>query len=239
MGLPGFEPESMTPEATRITKLPHSPLALRLSENANPVIYLLVRQFGLTELAALLPPYTKIGLVQLIRMHFIRCPMTLQPDSHLKVGMRAPDFSLPGSPPGDFRLSQEVKKGPVVVHFYVSDFGVMCNIVMKAFMEHKDEFDDLGVQFVGISVDDPPLHGAWKGKMNIPFKLLSDEGGKVAKEYGVLMEDELYFKLANRAVFLVDKDLVIRFLWVAHDPAYGPNYEEVMEAVRALVKGHP
>ena len=91
---------------------------------------------------------------------------------------------------------------------------------------------------MGISVDDPPLHGVWKGKMNIPFKLLSDEEGNIAKEYGVLMEDELYFKLANRAVFLIDKDMVIRFRWVAHDPAYGPNYEEVMEAVRAFVKGH-
>lgn len=165
--------------------------------------------------------------------------MTRYPDSHLKVGMKAPDFCLPGSPPGDFRLSQEAKKGPVVVHFYVSDFGIMCNIVMKAFVEHKNELDDLGVQFVGISVDGPKLHGVWKGKLKIPFRLLSDEEGIVAKEYGVLMTDELYFNLANRAVFLVNEDMEIRFRWVAHDPAYEPNYEEVMEAVRDLVKGHP
>lgn len=178
-------------------------------------------------------------MVHFIRWQCIPSPMTIQPDSHLKVGMKAPDFCLPGSPTCDFRLSQEVKNGPVVVHFYVSDFGIMCNIVMKTFVKYKDEFDDLGVQFVGISVDDPPLHGVWKGKLKIPFKLLSDEEGKVAKEYGVLMEDELYFKLANRAVFLVDKEMEIRFRWVAHDPAYEPNYEEVMEAVRDLVKGHP
>jgi peroxiredoxin len=162
--------------------------------------------------------------------------MTLLPDSHPKVGMKAPDFTLPSSPPGDFRLCKEVKKGPVVVHFYVSDFGIMCNLVMKAFIEHKDELDDLGVQFVGISVDEPRLHGVWKGKLKIPFKLLSDEDGQVAKEYGVLMEDELYFKLANRAVFLVDGDMEIRYRWVAKDPAFEPNYEEVMEAVRALTK---
>lgn len=161
--------------------------------------------------------------------------MPIQPASHLKVGMKAPDFCLPGSPPGDFRLSDEVRKGPVVLHFYVSDFGIMCNIVMKSFVEHDGLYDEMGVQFVGISVDDPPLHGVWKKQLKIPFRLLSDEEGKVAKDYGVLMMDDLYFKLANRAIFLVDEEMIIRYLWVAHDPAYAPDADEVLKAVRDFV----
>jgi peroxiredoxin len=160
--------------------------------------------------------------------------MTLQPDSHLKVGMKAPDFCLPGSPTGNFRLGDELKKGSVFVYFFVSDFGPLCNIVMKNFASRKDEFDRKGVQFVGISVDDPRMHGVWKESLKIKVRLLSDEEGEVARSYGVLMEDELYFKMANRAIFLVDSGGIIRYRWVAKDPAYEPDYEAAFEAVRSL-----
>lgn len=163
--------------------------------------------------------------------------MTLQPDSHLQVGMKAPDFRLPGSPIGDFRLSDELKKGPVIVYFYVSDFGPLCNMVMKRLQENKGSFDELGVQFVGISVDEPRMHGVWKERLKVTLRLLSDENGQVAKEYGVLMEDELYYKMANRAVFLVDEKGVIRYRWVALDPAYEPDYEAVVQAARDLTEG--
>lgn len=160
--------------------------------------------------------------------------MTIQSDSHLKVGDRAPDFTLNGSPPGDFTLSKEIKKRPIVLYFYVSDFGIMCNIAIKALVDRKGELDRHGVELVGISVDDPRMHGIWQEKMKIPFRLLSDTDGLVSRMYGVLMMDGLYQKLSNRALFLIDQQGIIRYKWVAKDPAYEPDTEGLLAAIQEL-----
>jgi len=160
--------------------------------------------------------------------------MGLQPDSHLQVGMKAPDFTLPGVPLGDFQLSQAVKVSPVVLYFYVFDFGQLCNIVMLDMIKHRPSFDDLGVQFVGISVDEVRMHVAFKTKFKIPYTLLSDDEGEVAKAYGVLMETGLYLNMATRALFLIDDEMTIRYRWVALDPAWEPDMEEVLDAIRDM-----
>jgi len=157
--------------------------------------------------------------------------MTIQPDSHLKVGDRAPDFTLNGSPPGDFTLSKEIRRRPIVLYFYVSDFGIMCNIAIKALVDRKDELDRYGVELVGISVDDPRMHGIWQERMRIPFRLLSDTDGRVSRLYGVLMMDGLYQKLSNRALFLIDQRGIIRYKWVARDPAYEPDVGGLLGAI--------
>jgi len=67
--------------------------------------------------------------------------------------------------------------------------------------------------------------------MRIPFPLLSDFDGAISAKYGILGGEEGYLKgRSNRAVFIVDSKMMVRFVWVADDPSYEPDYDEVLRS---------
>jgi peroxiredoxin len=74
--------------------------------------------------------------------------------------------------------------------------------------------------------------------MRIPFPMLSDFDGAVAARYGILCGEEGYLKgRSNRAIFIVDSELRARYVWVAEDPSYEPDYEEVFRAASRTALG--
>jgi peroxiredoxin Q/BCP len=69
---------------------------------------------------------------------------------------------------------------------------------------YRDQYADIlarGAQVVGISTDDVAKQKRFKGENQLPFPLLSDSGGKVAKKYG-----GTFLGFANRATFVVERD---------------------------------
>ena len=70
------------------------------------------------------------------------------------VGDKVPDFEMESTDGTLFRLSEAVAKGPVLLNFYVGDFGINCTNYMTQFNERIEEITSLGVTVVGIN-DNP------------------------------------------------------------------------------------
>jgi peroxiredoxin len=157
------------------------------------------------------------------------------------LGSRAPDFVLPEYSDKFVRLSDETKKHAVALLFFPSIWGVMCNVEMGTFRDMYQQFRDAGGELIGISTQSTMANGAYRDHLNLPFRLLSDFDGAVSSQYSVLVGEEGYIKgRANRAVFVVDRDMRVRYLWIAEDPAYEPDYDAVLAALRrAALKGSP
>ena len=107
----------------------------------------------------------------------------------IRVGLSAPDFSLPGVHVGkrvDVRL-KDLKGRWVILFFYPADFSFVCPTEVKGFHAQYEDFRREGAEIVGVSVDPPSLHLEWVKELGgIAFPLLSDEQREVARLYDVL-----------------------------------------------------
>ncbi len=119
----------------------------------------------------------------------------------LNIGDKAPEFELPSTAGGSFRLSGNLDKGKLILYFYPRDFTSGCTAEACGF---RDVFADLRkseIRVVGISTDSVETHLKFKEKYGLPFDLLSDSNGEVSHLYGV---HNKIFKVANRVTFIID-----------------------------------
>ncbi len=104
---------------------------------------------------------------------------------------------------------------------------------MELLRDRRAEFDEIGVQPVGISRDSPWTHIAWTQALDLNFGLLSDFNGDVVRAFGIGFEFRGFHDVARRTAFLVDETGVVRAVW-----EYGtvdlPDVDEWLEAARAL-----
>lgn len=153
----------------------------------------------------------------------------------LAVGDPAPDFALtlnPGEAP--LRLSDYVGEHPVVVLFFPLAFSPTCTDEMFAVGRLSSAFRDMGARVVAISVDSPWVTRRFARECQVDFPIVSDFNRKAAEAYDVLLDD--FFGLegvANRAVYVVDRQGKIAYVWESSpDGAEQPDLEAVREAVR-------
>jgi peroxiredoxin Q/BCP len=141
----------------------------------------------------------------------------------LSKGDVAPIFAAQASLAGKefkFSLKKSLAKGPVVVYFYPSAYTGGCDAEAHAFAEQKDKFTEAGATIIGVSADDirrlnefssDPSYCAGK------FAVASDDGGKIAESYGLLMSPpklgmkdvrgiELNHGFIPRTTFVIGKD---------------------------------
>ena len=155
--------------------------------------------------------------------------------SGLEIGAEAPDFTLLEAPGKTITLSDEVKKGPVVLVFYPADFTSVCQKELCTFRDVLAEYNNLGSSVLGISVDGLFSHKAFKEANGIEFPLLSDWDKTVIKAYDVVNDEFVGMKeVAKRSVFVIDTDRTVVYAWVSEDPGKLPPFEEVKMAVTKL-----
>jgi len=141
-------------------------------------------------------------------------PGLLKPvDSNLKVkvGKKAPDFTLPAINGEQVSLSQFRGKKNVVLSFVPAAWTPVCSDQWPGYNMVKDIFDDHDAILLGITVDNIPTLYSWTNQMGqLWFPVLSDfwPHGKVARTYGILRSDGV----AERALFVIDKKGVIRYI---------------------------
>ena len=123
--------------------------------------------------------------------------------SALKVGDKAPDFTLPDTEGTPVTLSALLKSGPVILVFFPKAFTPGCTQQNQNFRDRFSTVQEKGAQVLGISVDDVATQRRFKAEYKLPYPLLSDAGGKVAAQYSGKMP---VVGLANRANFVVDQD---------------------------------
>ena len=150
-------------------------------------------------------------------------------DDRVRVGARAPDFALPSQSGATVKLGDFLGK-PVVLFFYPKDDTPGCTKEVCAFRDDFEEFGKLGAEVIGISSDSVESHSAFAEKHDLPFALLSDEGGKVTKLYGVPSTLGMF---PGRATFVIDELGVVRRTFSSQLGAE----RHVQEATDAL-RGH-
>lgn len=119
-------------------------------------------------------------------------------------GEMAPDFTLPDAAGKPVSL-QSLRGHWVVLYFYPKDDTPGCTEEACQFRDDWAQLQALGAKVVGVSVDDSASHAAFAKKHGLPFPLLADVGGAVAKTYGAY-SDWVVFKFAKRYTFLISPD---------------------------------
>jgi thioredoxin-dependent peroxiredoxin len=125
----------------------------------------------------------------------------------LKVGDKAPDFTLPDTEGKPVTLSQLLKEGPVILAFYPKAFTPGCTKQNQAFRDHFSAVQEKGAQVIGISKDDVATQKRFKAEMKLPYTLLSDTKGEVIAKYSGSMPIIGY---ASRANFVIDQDGTVK-----------------------------
>ncbi|MGZ3570325.1 MAG: peroxiredoxin [Thermodesulfobacteriota bacterium] len=162
---------------------------------------------------------------------------TLKPiDSVLKVkvGDRAPDFTLPSVSGEKVSLSQFRGKRNVVLSFVPAAWTPVCSDQWPGYNIAKDIFNQYDAVLLGITVDNIPTLFAWTNQMGqLWFPALSDfwPHGAVAKRYGLLRSNGV----SERALFVIDKKGIIRYIDV-HDINKRPPLEDLAGALEKLKK---
>ncbi len=113
-------------------------------------------------------------------------------DTALQVGATAPDFVLPDSQGKMVRLSEMLKDGPVIVTWYRGGWCPYCNLQLREYQAHVEDFKTLGATIVAISPQKPDRSLETSNANNLAFPVLSDADNKVASQYG------LTYKLPER-----------------------------------------
>lgn len=156
--------------------------------------------------------------------------------NQIKVGDKAPDFAL-----SDVDLKprslKEFLEQKVVLAFFVGAFTSTCTKEMCAFRDSMSRLIDLKAQVVGVSVSDPFSSKEFSEKNRLPFPILSDYKREVIKQYGLESPDFAGLKgytVAKRSIFILDKDGIVRYVWVSENPAVEPNYQEIQNALEQI-----
>jgi alkyl hydroperoxide reductase subunit AhpC len=156
------------------------------------------------------------------------------------VTQQAPDFTCTAVMPDGtfndkFTLSGYLGKY-VLLFFYPLDFTFVCPTEIIAFSDRVQEFEKLGVQIIGVSVDSHFSHLAWRnqprnqgGIGDIAYPLVADLNKQVSRDYDVLLDGGV----ALRGLFLIDCNGVVRHQ-VVNDLPLGRSVDEALRMVKAL-----
>ena len=153
-----------------------------------------------------------------------------------EVGQKAPDFTLFDSAKQPTKLSDSKGKN-VVLAFYPGAFTGVCTTEMCTFRDRFDSLNSMNAQVLGVSVDGIFAQKAFSDANNLNFSLLSDFNREPVEAYGVALPNFAGmegYTASERAVFVIDKNGVIRFKWVGENPGVEPDYDEVQRQVDAL-----
>ncbi|MFN7730652.1 MAG: peroxiredoxin [Pirellula sp.] len=151
----------------------------------------------------------------------------------------APDFKaqavLKDGSFAELSLSQYRGKY-VLLFFYPLDFTFVCPTEIIAFSDRVQEFQSLGVEVIGVSVDSHYSHLAWRntprnqgGIGPVGYPLVADLNKQIARDYDVLLNESV----ALRGLFLIDKAGVVRHQ-VVNDLPLGRSVDEAIRIVKAL-----
>lgn len=150
----------------------------------------------------------------------------------LPVGTPAPDFELPDAQGRPVRLA-DLRGRPVVLVFYPLDWSPGCSQQLDLYQSELEAFERRGARLLAVSVDSIYSHGAWAAVRGLGFPLLADfqPKGEVARRYGVYREPDGF---SERALYVLDRDGIIRYATVSPQLHHVPDLYELFEALDAL-----
>ena len=146
------------------------------------------------------------------------------------VGSPAPDFSLVDQS-GETRTLSSYRSRWVVLYFYPKDDTPGCTTEACQFRDDYASVQKLGAEILGVSIDNRDSHAAFSKKFSLPFPLLADTDGRVAKQYGALW-GVWPLKFARRHTFLINSQGSIAKVYREVDPV--THSREIIADLKAL-----
>lgn len=136
-----------------------------------------------------------------------------RPTRVLQPGTKAPEFNLRSTPDQWLRLS-DLRGQALIICFYPADWSPVCGDQVTLYNELLPEFQKLGANIVGISVDGAWCHAEFRKARNLHFALLADfhPQGDVARAYGVYRDSD---GVSERALFVLDPEGTVHWSYVS------------------------
>ena len=151
----------------------------------------------------------------------------------VRAGDKAPDFTLPAQSGEAVRLKDRLGGRVVVLYFYPRDDTRGCTAEACAFRDSHEVFAEAGAEVIGVSSDSVDRHAAFAGRHELPFTLLSDQGGRVRKLYGV---PAVLGLLPGRVTYVIDRQGTVRHVFSSMTNI-GQHVSDALDVVRKLQAG--
>jgi peroxiredoxin len=149
----------------------------------------------------------------------------------ISAGEPAPDFTLRNQDGEDVSLS-DFRGRKVLIVFYPFDFSFVCTDQLSTYQDIKPALGEKNVEMIGISIDHPYAHKAFREKLGIDTTLLADfePKGEVARAYGSYVDQ---VGMANRTLVLIDENGVVE--WAHESPSLGemPSPQVILDALES------
>ncbi|HEX2359013.1 MAG TPA: redoxin domain-containing protein [Solirubrobacterales bacterium] len=147
----------------------------------------------------------------------------------IELGETAPAFSLPDQDGNRVSLSDFAGR-KLVIAFYPNDFSPVCTDQLSVYQEVLGEIESRNAALVGISVDSPYAHAAFRERLGLTMALLSDfhPKGEVTRAYGAWIESRGH---GNRSLVLVDEDGIVAWSHASPTPVEIPGANLIFDAL--------
>jgi len=150
----------------------------------------------------------------------------------VKVGDKAPDFTLPSQLGDNVTLSEYFGKKNVVLYFYPKDESPGCTREACTFRDSYEELTSLGAEVIGVSSQGVESHRSFATHHGLPFILLSDAENKVRQLYGVPSTMGI---IPGRVTYIIDKRGVVRHIFSSQTQSE-KHVEEAIKTLKELEK---
>ncbi|MDJ0708219.1 MAG: peroxiredoxin [Leptolyngbyaceae cyanobacterium MO_188.B28] len=150
--------------------------------------------------------------------------------SPVKVGDRAPAFTLPNQSGATVNLADWLGNKPIVLFFYPKDDTPGCTAEACAFRDSYEVFQEAGAEVIGVSADTPTSHQQFANRHQLPYTLLSDQGNQVRKLYGV---PATLFVLPGRVTYIIDRQGVVQHIFDSQ-LEFQAHVQEALNALKQI-----
>lgn len=158
--------------------------------------------------------------------------------AELKAGTKAPDFTAPAflaGQPFTYKLSDALKKGPVVVYFFPAAHTKGCNLEAHLFSEAIDKFKAEHATVIGVTAGNTDQLADFSKETEHcggKFPVASDPGAKIAKEYDAVLAQKPDW--SNRTSYVIAKNGQVADVYSSLDPS--EHVDKTLAALKALKK---
>lgn len=150
----------------------------------------------------------------------------------VKVGDKAPDFTLPSQLGDTVTLSEYLGKKNIVLYFYPKDESPGCTKEACSFRDNYQELTSLGAEVLGVSGQSIESHKSFATHHGLPFILLSDADNVVRKLYGV---PSTMGVIPGRVTYIIDKQGIVRHVFSSQTQAER-HVEEAKQALKQIMQ---
>ena len=145
----------------------------------------------------------------------------------IEEGSMVPDLKLKDHQGREIEL-RDKKSRATLLYFYPKDNTPGCTLEAQNIRDRWEDFGKAGIRVLGVSTDGQVSHAKFAGEQNLPFSLIPDEKGELAKAFSV----PLRFGFAKRMSFLWDASGRIRRVYPKVEPRR--HAQEVLQAANAI-----